>query len=146
MTPKELAAKLDGRQYRNEITNEEAEAAEEAGLVVVFGASDDLCEFRGAIDDEAGCGEIAFNADGPVNIYEEDLDVLEKYGVREIVEGRLVKFEALWCESDEALWTYDVPFPHETFFIKEDDEEKPYCKGFVFALADVLDEDGNAVS
>ena len=55
MDAKELAAKLNGREYCREITDEEVRQAKEAGLVVVFGASDDLIEFRGAIRDEGDC-------------------------------------------------------------------------------------------
>lgn len=55
MKKEELAAMLNGREYRNEITREEAAEAKAAGLVVVYGASDDLMEFEGAIRDELGC-------------------------------------------------------------------------------------------
>ena len=55
MTMETLAAILDGREIGSEITKAEADQAKAAGLVVVFGASDDLMEFRGAIYDEIGC-------------------------------------------------------------------------------------------
>jgi hypothetical protein len=55
MDAKALAALLTGREYRQEITRAEEADAKAAGLVVAFGASDDLLEFRGAIDDEVGC-------------------------------------------------------------------------------------------
>ena len=42
-------------QYRKELSLMAAAVAEENGLVVVFGASDDLCEIRGAEDDEIDC-------------------------------------------------------------------------------------------
>ena len=60
MTKEEFAKKLDGREYREEITREEAAEAKKNNLVVVFGASDDLIEFRGAIYDEINAwgGEI----------------------------------------------------------------------------------------
>jgi len=54
MTTQELAKKLDGRQHRDEINEEEESQAKENGIVIVFGASDDLIEFRGAIYDEVG--------------------------------------------------------------------------------------------
>ncbi|HET8685200.1 MAG TPA: hypothetical protein VFM18_00895 [Methanosarcina sp.] len=57
MNSKELAALLNGRQYRAEITKDEECQATQNNLVVVFGASDDLMEFRGAIDDELGAWE-----------------------------------------------------------------------------------------
>lgn len=55
MTIREFAAKLDGRQYGDEMRNEEEKLAKELDFLVVFGASDDLAELRGAIDDECGC-------------------------------------------------------------------------------------------
>ena len=42
MTKEELAATLNGREYNHEITKEEEAEARENGLVVIFGASDDL--------------------------------------------------------------------------------------------------------
>jgi hypothetical protein len=50
-----VAAHLTGRQYLNEVTYEEEAWLKTWGLVVVFGASDDLCQLRGAILDEVGC-------------------------------------------------------------------------------------------
>lgn len=67
MNAKELAALLNGREYRKEITEEEVAQAKQSGLVVVYGASDDLMEFCGAIHDEVGCfdGWIAYlNSEG----------------------------------------------------------------------------------
>lgn len=55
MTAAELAALLNGREYRKEMSRDEEQVAKAAGLVVVFGASDDLMELRGAISDEVGC-------------------------------------------------------------------------------------------
>ena len=54
MTAKELAEKLNGREYGNDITDEEATAAKKAGLLVIYGYSDDNIEFRGIIYDERG--------------------------------------------------------------------------------------------
>jgi len=48
----ELAALLDGRSYRNEISLEECELAHASGLVVVIGSSDDLIILHGAIHDD----------------------------------------------------------------------------------------------
>lgn len=71
MTAKEMAELLNGREYGNEITSDEEKLAKESGLVVVFGYSDDNCEFRGAIDDEVGCycgGEIHLTKDGIIEL------------------------------------------------------------------------------
>ena len=53
MIKEELAALINGREYTHELTDKE-KSAKDARLVVVFGASEDLMEFRGAINDECG--------------------------------------------------------------------------------------------
>lgn len=72
MEPIEVANQLNGCQYREEGNRELFKAMEEAGLVAVFGASDDLVEFRGAINDEVGAyegAEIAVTSAGlPQNL------------------------------------------------------------------------------
>ena len=56
MTPNEFVKLyMQNCQYRNEVSSMVADIAKENGLVVVFGASDDLCEIRGAEDDEIDC-------------------------------------------------------------------------------------------
>jgi len=55
ITAEELAAKLNGREYGEEITDTEEIEAKKSGLVVIFGYSDDSAELRGAINDEIGC-------------------------------------------------------------------------------------------
>lgn len=47
ITAKELAEKLNGRAYGDSFDDVEQEA-KESGLVIVYGASDDLMEFDGA--------------------------------------------------------------------------------------------------
>lgn len=122
MTAKELADLLDGREYGNEITASEAKAAAEAGLVVVFGASDDLIEFRGAIDDEGGC----FN--GGIIYFDRD-------GVAQDGEEKEFSIKAIWCGQNDYSWSYEADFPHRSFAILEDGE--PYCRGIVFSVDDL---------
>jgi len=42
LTAKQWAERLNGREYRRELTKEEEAALAEAGIVVMFGRSDDL--------------------------------------------------------------------------------------------------------
>lgn len=84
--------------------------AEENGLVVVFGASDDLCEERGAVDDEIDCFD----------------------GGETIIAGAKVKIN--WCKNGYS-WTYDTDIPHECFDVYENGEK--YCRGIVFSIFDV---------
>ena len=141
MTKEELAKLLDGREYRCEITKQEEAKAKAAGLVVVFGGSDDLMEFRGAIDDEVGAcdgGEAFVDAKGLLPLRESiDNDTeLKDFFAREPVAR---KIEALWCKEGEYSWTYKTEIPHATFDIGDtyDGETTPYCRGIVFALDDL---------
>ncbi len=137
MNIKELAALLDGRTAGDEISREEAKAAAESGLVVLFGASDDLAEFRGAIDDEAGCYDGGTIYLTPEGIFE-DCEYADNYtnGCKHNAAARAKAkaIKAVWCSPDSAAtWTYETDIPHETFDIVEDEEL--YCRGIVFAAA-----------
>lgn len=80
ITAAELAKRLDGRQYRGEVTKVDAAAAKAAGLVIVYGQSDDNCEMRGELHDEAGCfdgGTLRFGDEGFVSISDDDAEVLK---------------------------------------------------------------------
>ena len=130
MELKEFAAMLNGKEYRYpQFAREEIQIAKDNGFVIVYGASDDLMEFDGAIADEGGCfdgGKVYF----------------DKNGVSQDGTERANMIEALWCDEDikdengELItWTYKTDIPHETFMIYEDDES--YCRGIVFSLNDL---------
>ena len=119
ITKEQLAARLNGRQYGDEITRE-GKLAKENGLAVIFGASDDLCEMRGAIDDEFGC------CDGG------EIECEEYPG----------KLRAVWCPKSGGSWEYETDLPHATFEIYEDDEL--YCVGIVVDLKECQVKDGGA--
>ena len=57
MTLKEFSERLNGTEYNGYpiFSKEDIKIAKENGFVIVTGASDDLVEFEGAIEDEAGC-------------------------------------------------------------------------------------------
>lgn len=134
MNALELASMLNGREYRKEVTLEEATKAHKEGLVIVFGASDDLMEFRGAIDDETGCdnGGTAYLTKTGLLENECDSDCIYFKQIRD----KSQTIDALWCEDASGFsWTYRTDIPHETFYIYEDGE--PYCRGIVFYLSDV---------
>ncbi len=144
MTKEELAQQLDGCEYTNEMTPAQERIAKENGLVVVFGASDDLMEFRGAIYDEVGCydgGEAMVNTEGLCGQWEQldhdDIDAMRKFFK---TEGTGVKIEALWAKEDPFSWTFKTAIPHATFIIHEGGEDD-YCRGIVFALADAREKE-----
>lgn len=69
MTKEQLAEKLNGRDCENSpfLTEKETEQAIKDGLVVIYGASDDLMEVEGAISDEGDCydgGELLIDKEG----------------------------------------------------------------------------------
>lgn len=134
MTRDEAAAALNGREYGSEVTREMADALKAAGLVAVFGASDDLMEFRGAINDEVGVydgGTAYLNGSGLlVNDCENDeCPHFEK------AKKTAATIKAIWAPEGENLsWVYRTALPTSTFQINEDGEG--YCRGIVFSLAD----------
>ena len=140
MNAESLSKKLNGREYRSEITKEESKEAMERGLVVVFGASDDHMEFEGAIYDEIGAydGGSAFVTEN--GLVESECDEGEDcpYYKKELAKAHEIK--AVWCPCDDkgntyASWLIKTEIPHHAFDIMEDGEL--YCRGVVFSLADV---------
>ena len=134
MNAKELAAKLNGTEYPLYVPKEVAAEAKAAGLVIVYGASDDLMEFAGAVDDELGAydGTTAhLDANG---LLKNDCDN-DECPHFEKLKAAAATVEALWCKEGDYSWTYKTKIPHETFEIVEDGW--PYCRGIVFSLSDV---------
>lgn len=141
MTPQELAARLDGREIGREITPEEEKLAAENGLVVVFGASDDLAEIRGAVLDEVDCYEGGIFHIDPRGVRddwtdgeERDKDEARKFFQREGMPAVCVN--ATWCDPDKPgkpSWSYKVHAGRAgfgEFRVYEDGEL--YCVGIVF--------------
>ena len=127
-----LAEQLNGREMGSEITDEECAAAKAAGLVVVFGYSDDNVEFRGAIKDESGCGEgssIYLNRDGLLANHESGCECLF-CGYTEAVK-KCAELVTIW-DKDGYSWQYQTEIPHATFDIFEDGEK--FCRGIVFEI------------
>lgn len=131
MIKEELAALLTGREYGKEISESEEACAKTAGLIVIFGASYDLMELRGAIHDEMGAydgGTAMIDRKGLLPDREsiEDDAVLEDFFIRRKTAKTV---EALWCKDHEHTWTFKTDIPHSTFQIM--DGEEKYCRGIV---------------
>ena len=132
-----LAQKLDGREYLREITEQEAQRAKDAGLVVVFGYSDDDLEFRGAIDDEVGAfdGVEVPIIDGEImrmpcdNCQEEECQLWKKA----IEKARFIR-----AEYTDGGWKIETTIPHARFTIYEDGEV--FSEGIVFHMDDLRGE------
>ena len=134
---KELAAMLDGRQYRQEIFSNEEQEAKESGLVVVFGCSDDLVELRGAIDDEVGAyeGTTIFVSKNGKLLNEPDCINSECPYYKAAIDSA-EKIHAEW-HNGNPCWTFKTSIPHETFSIFEDEDK--FCEGIVFSIEDAKD-------
>lgn len=134
LTASEAATRLDGGEYSNEGSHELFAEMKAAGLVAVFGASDDLMELRGAVHDEVGCygGGIAyFTKDG---LLTNDCDSDDRCPYFHKIREAAAPIESLWDDGGFS-WRYKTSIPHHEFKIFEDGE--PYCEGIVFALQDV---------
>lgn len=135
MNAKEWAARLNGREYLKELTSAEEEQAKADGVVIVFGASDDLIEFRGVINYEDG----AWNGGSyRVNLVKEVLR-LSKYCDDHL--RALPAITAVWSPKDAAgktwtSWLISASIPAYSFDIMEDG--KLYCRGIVFAWTDAF--------
>jgi hypothetical protein len=121
MTAQELATELNNCEYRREMTKEQEQSAAANDLVVVHGASDDLTEFRGAINDEQGNGELYFDELG--QFFEED----------EL--SRSEKATLNFMHTKYYPFTVKTDIPHSTFTVMEDGEL--YGTGIVFSINDL---------
>ena len=142
LTKESLAARLTGREAGHEITRDEEAEAKAAGLLVVFGYSDDNLELRGALHDEVGC----YASNRPVEVIITAGGVLEEWGF----DGKDQKNAFEWFRrenlpratvraffgvgSSAFTWSYEVDVPHATFEIFDGDEK--FCFGVVLAVAD----------
>jgi hypothetical protein len=133
MNAEELASLLTVIGYDG-ITKDHAALAKENGLVIVYGASDDIMVFEGAIYDEVGCfngGKAFLNSTGLIlNLCDDDSC---PYFQEELKRGAIVR--AIWHDKGNPCWTYETKIPHETFQMM--DEGELYCIGIVFALKDI---------
>ena len=139
---KKIAEMLDGREYMNEVTQEIIQIAQDNGIVIVYGGSDDLCIFRGAWDDEKGCWYDTFIAIDKDGVFQKPEGcTCNRYECPYLkqAENNCTYIKAKWWKDEEnghlIPWTYETDIPHETFMIFEADE--PYCRGIVFYAKDV---------
>ena len=138
MTAAELAAKLDGRKIGTEILKAESSTAKDAGLVVVYGYSDDNVEFAGAIDGEVGAYDGA-----TIHLFQNGILLEPECGIAENIECPYFSaakraaetIKAVWHDKCGPFWTFETDIPHETFTIMEDGE--PWCIGMVFSMKDL---------
>ena len=137
MTRDEMAALLNGREYTEEMDRDECAIAKGSGLLVVFGASDDLTEFAGVLDDEA-CAY-----DGATHVIGTNMRLMERHEEHDelVLAGwtppkELLTINAEWCpEGFEGSWRIGFDGAHSKFHIMEDGEL--YCEGIVIDVKEV---------
>lgn len=127
MTKEELAALLNGREYGEEITGAEEAQAKAAGLLVIFGASDDLVELRGTLSDEAGAYNgttVRIDSEGFIpdwdSVDHDDEEECARYFKRKDggfqVEAKWdCKGYSWWIETDREYATFDIMEGPDTF-------------------------------
>lgn len=122
------------RAIGNECTNEESEEAKRLGLVIVFGYSDDNTEFRGAIFDEVGSGDLYISEKGKL-LDDDQLEALQSL----INDGTIAKSPSLTKihsqYTEDGVWQFTTDIPHATFDVTEDGQL--YCKAIVFSILDL---------
>jgi len=134
-----LAAVLNGRQCGFEVTDEIRKRAKDDGLVIVYGASDDLVEFDGAIYDEVSAyeGKIVYlSKDGifdSCNEYDERCDECKMY--KNAID-KCKTIRAVWCGDAGYCWTFETAIPHVRFGIFENDQK--FCRGIVFHISELM--------
>ena len=136
MNAKEWAEKLSGRSIGEEITREEERQAKEDGMLILFGASDDLIEIAGIFRDEIGAyGGKTIYLDRTGVFREPDYHCLEVPDCPFLKEAR-EKRKKIYGFYD-GVWKFETDVPHETFCIWEEDEGL-FCMGIVISGRDDL--------
>jgi hypothetical protein len=134
MTKEQLAEKLNGRECGSEIRKEEELEARAAGLVVIFGYSDDNAELRGAISDEFSCYDgstMKLHRGGLLPGHPDRCDC--QFCGYVAMAAKCASVELVWSDVNGYSWTYKTDLPHATFDIVEGEEK--YCRGIVFEIS-----------
>lgn len=140
VTKEDLADLLQFTEYGDMVPEKIKTIAEENGMVIVYGYSDDLIEFDGAISDEAYVSDntvVRFDKSGVIpewDSIDKEIEQEVRDYFKRVDETQTSTITALW-NRDNYAWTYETEIPHATFQVCEGDHY--YCKGIVFELKDV---------
>jgi hypothetical protein len=127
----EAAKALDGNEYGEEGSPELFKAMKEAGLLALYGASDDIVMLNGADHDEAYDETLYFTPGGLLKNDCDDANCPHYKKLTKLAATVDVKFN----DADYTI-RISTQIPHAKFVIKEGDDL--YCEGVVFALKDAL--------
>jgi hypothetical protein len=156
LTKKELAEELDNRQaylpkIGSKITDGEIALAKENNLVVVYGYSDDLVEFRGAIRDEVYYKQEFIVTNEGIQTSEcedENCPYFKKEMEKAIENKTAIKIKAHFCGEDLPDDVYEASGEPEWYFtvtpnvkietFKFFDGDMLCCIGLVFDLDEIF--------
>lgn len=146
LTKEELARRLDGVEYplhRSEAFEDNKIGALKARLVIACGYSDDICDFRGAIDGEQNAGSYlvdrvgmlpnasSFAAPVAANPNTPNITRLRDYFRR---EAGAKKIKSVW-DAGGIPWSFETDIPHATFNVMKGGDV--FCRAIVFSLDDL---------
>ena len=153
LTKEDLAAKLNGIEYRDSIPEELLETAKKNKLVILHGASDDLVELLGAITEEHGIDSVirlSRNGVPESDCVDENCPyhrrwlkaALKRGEVREIrifwggESGNETMDAAKYAELGKPTWCFETEMAHSTFdmFDTYGEDREFFCRGIVIDL------------
>lgn len=144
-TRETIAGALSGIEYDRDfhtIVSSLAREAKASGLLIIYGASDDLMEFEGAFTDEVsvyGGGTIHLDRKGALDRDQCDTDEgIADYTIR---KRTALTIEAVWAEG-EICWQYRTEIPHVTFDVMEGGDV--FCRGLVIDVNDLPEPSADA--
>ena len=119
---KKIINNISYRDSRSGMPNKAFELARDHGYTILYGASDDLLELEGSVNDEVGAWDgFSFDDMEPDDFETDTYNLLKKH-----------QLELLWCPDDEKSWAFKIgneEADFTTFNILEDDEV--YCEGII---------------
>ena len=117
ITVKEFAAMLHGRDRQPNMTPDEVLLARECGFVVVYGESDDLVEFEGAIRAEGYTNPFIKDRPAGVLVLSENGRLLDDESAiyAEYIRINRNVIHVFYCSRDGLNWVFETDIPHETF-------------------------------
>ena len=144
MTLKEWAEKFNNMEYGSTDIADANDELSKEGIVAVIGASDDLCEFYGALYEEFDC----YNGE---NLYWNGTDFFtngRKERFLDYVDNEYPEFFDICykmfnentyyikiSDGEDCQFVYDTNIPCEKFKVMEDGEL--YCEGLLFYIKDL---------
>lgn len=136
LTVAEAAALIQGNEYREEVSRELKRRLAKSRLVAVYGASDDLVELEGYINDEYYLGEQIPLWSGGKSAPKNRCEETECPYFHDLLKSASYYIEGVWDADPDWVWTFKTNIPNIVHFDIYEDSE-PFCRGFVFSIDDL---------